>query len=270
MNLLSNERLGKFTASRISDLVLSPSITEKQLETVKAYQAKPKLTDKQQIELDALIAKRDNPPATNATRDKYIFEKAKEAVQGYAKSFTSKHTQHGNFNEFEAIQEFNKISGIELEYLEQQYFPINENGGATPDAAEKNFDGSFLASADVKCPTDTFFEQKMMIINDSKPEYQNSPKVYFYQGQWQMLALSKWNAERGYPPVLNHYLVRYLTNWEIDDDGNKTEIDLPIESRIFYKKITFDKAFADMLLKSVDIAAKERDLLIKIFKQPII
>lgn len=269
MNLLSNERLGKFTASRISDLLPVPALTDKQLELIKSYQSKPKLTDKQQAELSVLLNKKENPPPSK-TRDKYIFEKAKEAVQGYAKSFSSKHTQHGNFNEFEAITEFKNVTGIELEYLDQKYFPINEDSGATPDAAEKNFDDSFLASADVKCPTDTFFEQKMEIINESKPEFQNSPKVYFYQGQWQMLALSKWNAERGFPPVTKHYLIRYLTNWDIDDDGNKTEIDLPIETRIFYKIIEFDKAVCEKLLREVDMAAKERDALIKIFKTPII
>jgi hypothetical protein len=269
MNLLNKERLGKFTASRISDLLPVPALTDKQLALIVTLQSKAKLTDKQQIELNSLLDKQANPPPSK-TRDKYIFEKAKESVQGYAKAFGNKNTQHGNFNEFEAITEFRNLTGIDLEYLDQAYFPVNENSGATPDAAERNFDESFLASGDVKCPTDTFFEQKMMFIQESKPEFQNSPKNYFFQGQWQMLSLSKWNAERGFPPVKKHYLIRYLTNWDIDDDGNKTEIDLPLEARMFYKTITFDKDVCDMLLKEVDIAAQERDMLIKIFKTPII
>ena len=112
--------------------------------------------------------------------------------------------------------------------MDSEYFPINDNCGSTPDAAIMDFDGVISASIDLKCPTEKFFEQKMLIINDSKPEFQNVPKAYFYQAQMQMMSLSKHNETLGHPAVTNHYLVRYLTSTNYDFDGNKIEIDLPL------------------------------------------
>jgi len=210
------------------------------------------------------------PKGSTTDRDKYIFEKAKESVQGYSKSFTSNVTDHGILNEFEAIEKFAELLGQTVDPLAQEYFPINENCGATPDAAVKDFDGVIIASMDAKCPTDKFFEQKMEIIKESKPEFQNSPKVYFVQAQLQMMALTEYNKKLGHPPVDHHYLVRYLTNWEMDDDGEKVEIDLPLEVRMFWKLIKKDEAFCKRILVIAEDAALERDALIKIFKTPIL
>ncbi len=193
------------------------------------------------------------------TRDTYIFEKAEEIVKGHAKAFSNKHTDHGHMNEFEAIQNFASVTDLMVDFLDQVYFPINANCGATPDAKVSNFSDETIASVDVKCPTATFFVQKMLQINESKPRYQNVPKEYFYQAQMQMLALN----------VNEHYLVRYLTGTDIDFDGNKIEYDLPLEVRMFYKKVIADKDVQDQIIQLVDEAAKERDLLVTIFKTPL-
>jgi hypothetical protein len=219
--MLSKERLGKFTASRASDLFVG---------------------------------------GKGVTRDKYIFEKAQEIVLGHAKQFSNKHTQHGNLNEFEAIQSFKEVTGLNVEYLEQEYFAINENCGATPDAKVVDFFDKVIASVDVKCPTETFFAQKMMMLNESKPEFQNVPKSYYYQAQMQMMSLN----------VDKHYLVRYLTKSDIDFEGNKVEYDLPIETRIYYKLITADSEVQKKILELVEQASKERDALVKIFLTPIL
>jgi hypothetical protein len=205
-----------------------------------------------------------------ATRDSYIMDKAIEAVKGYAKSFTSKHTEHGNINELEALESFIEVTGLNAVYLDSEYFPINENCGSTPDAALINYDIVMTASIDLKCPTEKFFEQKMMMINDSKPEFQNVPKAYFYQAQMQMMSLSKYNESLGHPAVTNHYLVRYLTSTNYDFDGNKIEIDLPLNVRIFYKIIKADLEVQAKILQEVAQASEQRDALIKILKQPII
>jgi hypothetical protein len=94
--MLSSDRLGKFTASTIHNLFVG---------------------------------------GKGATRDSYIMDKAIEAVKGYAKSFTSKHTEHGNINELEALESFIEVTGLNAVYLDSEYFPINENCGSTPDAA---------------------------------------------------------------------------------------------------------------------------------------
>jgi len=229
--MLSNHRIGKFTASTISNLFVG---------------------------------------GKGATRDSYIMDKAIEKIKGYGKSFTSKHTEHGNVNELEALESFIQVTGLDARYLDSEYFPINDNCGSTPDAALFNFDGVMVASIDLKCPTEKFFEQKMMMLNDSKPEFQNVPKAYFYQAQMQMLSLSKHNLEKGHPAVINHYLVRYLTSTNYDFDGNKIEIDLPLNVRIFYKIVKADLEVQSKILQEVAQASEQRDALIQILKQPII
>ena len=218
---LSNERLGKFTASSIHKLFVG---------------------------------------GKGATRDSYIFEKAEEIVKGHAKMFNNRHTEHGHMNEFEAIESFQEVSGLLVEYLEQEYFAINSNAGATPDAKVVDFNGKTIASVDVKCPTETFFQQKMLMIKESKPEFQNVPKQYFYQAQMQMLALG----------VDTHYLVRYLTKSDLDYEGNKVEYNLPLNVRLYWKRITADKSVQDDILSLVEAAATERDLLVEIFTKPIL
>jgi hypothetical protein len=229
--MLSKERLGKFTASTIHNLFVG---------------------------------------GKGATRDNYIMDKAIESIRGYAKSFSSKHTEHGNVNELEALLAFLDVSGLNTRYLDSEYFPINENCGSTPDAEVIDFVDRCYASVDIKCPTEKFFEQKMLILKDSKPEFQNTPKAYFYQAQMQMMSLSIRNQKLGRPNVDKHYLVRYLTSSNYDFDGNKIEIDLPLESRIFYKVITADYDVQKSILEEVEIASQQRDKLIEILTKPII
>lgn len=194
-----------------------------------------------------------------ATRETYIFEKAEEIIKGHSKQFSSKHTEHGHMHEFEAIQSFAEVSGLNVVYTDQVYYPINDNCGSTPDAKVVDFSDNVLASCDVKCPPETFFKQKMLFIKESKPQYQNVPKEFFYQGQMQMMSLK----------VNEHYLARYLTAMDIDFDGNKVEYDLPLNTRLFYQKITADSRVQEQILRLVEAASKERDLLVKIMKQPI-
>src|ERR1017187_5995914 len=81
-----------------------------------------------------------------ATRQSYIFSKAEEIVKGHFKIFNNKHTEHGNMHEHEAIESFSEVTGLVAENLMQEYFPINENCGATPDAKVVDFSGNVLAS----------------------------------------------------------------------------------------------------------------------------
>jgi hypothetical protein len=229
--MLSNERLGKFTASTIHNLFVG---------------------------------------GKGAIKDSYIMDKAIESVKGYAKSFSSKHTEHGNINELEALESLIEVTGLNVVYTDSVYYPINENCGSTPDAVILDFDNIISATVDLKCPTEKFFEQKMMMINDSKPEFQNVPKAYFYQAQMQMMSLTKYNKSLGHPAVTNHYLVRYLTSTNYDFDGNKIEIDLPLNVRIFYKIIKADLKVQAKILQEVAQASEQRDALIQILKQPII
>lgn len=219
--MLSNQRLGKFTASTIHKLFVG---------------------------------------GKGATRDSYIFDKAEEIVRGHARSFSNRHTEHGQLNEFEAIESFATYTGMNVEYLEQEYFPINDNCGSTPDAKVVDFSGKTIASVDVKCPTESYFKQKMLMVLESKAEFQNVPKEYYYQAQVQMMSLG----------VDTHYLVRYLTKFELDYEGNKIEYDLPLSVRLFYSEIKADPQVQEQILIEVEKAAEQRDKLVQIFLQPLI
>jgi hypothetical protein len=259
MQLLSKERNGAFTGSEGHRLFVAPNITEKQLALITVLENKVR-TDKQEAELQSLYIKRDTP-AQSKDRDSYIAEKAEELVTGLpANFFENYHTKHGNANEFEAHEAFVKVSGLKVSFGEQRYYAINKDCGTTPDAKVLDFTDEAIATVDYKCPTKTFFQQKMMLINKQYPEYQYTTKDKFYQAQWQMLATN----------TKEHYLVRYLAEYFEDKTGELVKIDLPVESRIFWHVIKRDEEVCKQILINVEQAAKERDILVKIFKQPIL
>lgn len=195
------------------------------------------------------------------TRFKYILEKAEEIVKGHAKdAFISQFTQHGEYNEHEGIEVLRQVTGWNVKYLEQEYFPINDNCGSTPDAQIEDFAGKLIAPVDIKCPFSKFFEQKMMILNDSKPEFQNCPKQMYFQVQMQIMSMK---TDTG-------ILARYLTSANVDQDGNKYEYDLPLEVRMFYKEVRKDERVQESILIEVEKAAKERDELVEKLKSVII
>ena len=147
MQELSDERLGRFTASSIYKLFMG-----------------------------------------GKTRDTYIFEKAEEIVKGHIKRFRTKDTEHGLDNEYEAIQALKEVEGLICEPLDNKFFKINKNCGATPDAAIYNFSNIITASVDAKCPTESFFQQKMIQLRNAKKEYQSSEndkaKIHMFKELW--------------------------------------------------------------------------------------
>lgn len=225
--MLSNERLGRFTAFDVYKLFVE---------------------------------------GKGATRQTYIMDKAQEKATGMRTGFIgNKITEHGEFNEYEAIEMLAEHTGLNIEYGNQRFFKYGDNAGATPDAYVKDFDDRILAVVDVKCPVTSFFKQKLLIVEGALPQYQNIPKPYFYQLQLQMMSAS---ATLGYP-VKDAYLVRYLTSSHVDDDGNKFEFDLPLGVRLLIKHITADEAVQEDIAKAIDRAANERDELVKIFNTEI-
>lgn len=259
MQTLSDKRIGNFTGSDGHKLFMKPSITELQLSELAILQNKENRTDKQQARLKELIKKRDTK-VSSADRDTYIKTKAEEKATGYQKSFSSWSTNHGEMFEFDALQEFQTHSGLIVEHNQQKYWEINENCGATPDALVKDFDGTIIATVDAKCPTSSFFEQKLIYVNQLYPEYQYCTKDKYYQAQWQMLAVG----------VDKHYLVRYLPEEFDDKYGNPIKNKMPIEQRIFWQIIERDNEVCGEILELVKQAVEERDLYYKIFTQQII
>lgn len=198
-----------------------------------------------------------------STRAAYILEKAEEIVTGRRQvSFGNKSTEHGEFNEYEGIEEFAKQIGLDVRYLDEKYYPWSKDSGATPDFGVFNLKDKCVAAGDIKCPTSTFFKQKLMILQDSKPEFDNCPKEYYYQGQKQMMSLSKYY---GYP-VKEFFLVRYLTSSEVDYFGNKHEFNLPLNVRLFHKKIMANEAVQTEIDREVKKAVIERDQMVEELK----
>lgn len=225
MHQLSKERIGCFTASRISELIIGSR-------------------------------------GGSATRDKYISQKAAEKLTGIVnRSVKTYAIEHGQFNEYEALEAFKTISGLNITYGTQQFFKLDENSGATPDGFEVDFDNNIIATIDAKCPQpDGFYEQKMLMVNDGKPEFQNVPKSYFYQAQMQMMAAG----------VDKHYLVRYLAEYFENESGDLIQVEMPLEQRIYWSEINKDEKVQNELRELIRTAAEERDLLIEIYKKPIV
>jgi len=202
-----------------------------------------------------------------ATRDKYILEKAIEIVQGCElPGFTSRHTEHGNWHEREAIDAFMAASGLTVEYQSDQFLPYGDNAGATPDGLVTDpFTGEIFATVDVKCPTGKFWHQKLDIIQNAKPQFQNSPKEYFYQAQMQMLVASAYYGV----PIKKHYLVRYLAEPDMGDYAEPIQFDMDDSLRIYWKVIEADEVAQVCLIELIEQAAIERDELVNILKQTI-
>jgi hypothetical protein len=202
-----------------------------------------------------------------ATRTNYIIEKAIEKLTGYRKDFTSRHTDHGNFYEYDGIEATKRILGLLVEWHWDQFIPYGDNGGFTPDCFEYDLDGKVIATVDLKCPSTNFFNQKIMFVEESKPEFQNVPKQYYWQGQYQMLALSN---HLGYD-VTKHRVIRYLPESVTDDEGNELhKFTIPESVRIFSATIERNEDDQQRLIEAIESAVIERDMYVKILETPII
>jgi hypothetical protein len=97
-------------------------ITEKQLATIAAYEAKEKLTDKQREELAELKAKTDAPPQLSAGAKTYCEDWIKSKLYGKGKTFTSKYTDKGIDCEPQSIAMVAEKMGYGLVYKNNQQF----------------------------------------------------------------------------------------------------------------------------------------------------
>jgi hypothetical protein len=141
-----------------------------------------------------------------------------------------------------------------------------DNAGATPDGLVQDpFTGEIFATVDVKCPTGKFWHQKLDIIQNAKPQYQNSPKEYFYQAQMQMLVASAYYGV----PIKKHYLVRYLAEPDMGDYAEPIQFDMDDSLRIYWKVIEADEIAQEQLIELIEQSAIERDELVNILKQTI-
>jgi hypothetical protein len=162
----------KIRCSAIHLIMGRVGLTEKQEETLKELQAKPKLTAKQEETLSSLLDKQNNPELP-ATATSYLKKWYAETRFGYYEETGSKYTEKGHLCELNAIEMVG--SKLDLFGLEKnEVFIENDFLTGTPDIVEL----SERITIDTKCPWDgkTYLER---VIEPLDPEY-------FYQGQGYM------------------------------------------------------------------------------------
>jgi hypothetical protein len=169
--------------------------------------------------------------AANQTAENYIIEVAASRVTGWQREITSKQMRHGQENELAAMLEFERVSGLLVKH-NTHIEKIGEWTGATPDAYIVDFDYICLATVDVKCPFSSYWLQKAQALDGIVPH------EYFCQAQMQMM----------HTDLNKHYLVRYYTTGEYDEEGMEIELDLSDDLRIFWQVIERDQAFIDDVL----------------------
>lgn len=182
----------------------------------------------------------------------YIFELAVEQHTGYRKEISTKEMTHGIVNEEEGFEAFKLKSGLEFELTSNQFFKYGENAGASPDGIL--FDGiDVTAVLDIKCPFSplSYYNQKMELYGTK------IPKAYYYQLQMQMLCTG---AKKG-------YLARYLTNSIVDEYGNKTEYNIPLDERIFWTELSADEEVHQQIIDKIKTAESIKQGFIQSFKK---
>jgi len=201
------------------------------------------------------------------TRDTYILETAILRLTGYKKDFTSRHTEHGNLFENEAIDHSKSVLGLNLVWMGDQFIPMGTDAGCTLDCWELELMGDkVIATVDMKCPSAKFFDQKLEFAQAKKVEFQNVPKEYFYQGQMQMMVAS---AHLGYE-VNKHRVVRYLPDGYYDELDEYHSFGLTPRQRIFAATIEADKDVQAAITEAIELAVPERDLMVKILGSEMI
>jgi len=154
------------------------------------------------------------------TKDNYILETAILKLTGYKKDFTSRHTEHGNVYEYEAIDHSKSVLGLNLVWRGDEFTPMGENAGCTLDCWELELMGDkVIATVDMKCPSTKFFLDKLEFARCLDPKYKSNyeqyqfiPKEYFYQGQMQMLVASLVGGSNLYNSDLSGFISGLTTN----------------------------------------------------------
>lgn len=208
------------------------------------------------------------------TRESYILETAILKLTGYKKDFTSRHTDHGNFYEMEAIEHAKKYFGLNLVWMGDRFIPYGTDAGCTMDCWELELMGDkVVATVDMKCPSTKYFDEKLEFARCLDPEhkskyaaYQFIPKAYFYQGQMQMMVASR---ELGYD-VTTHKVVRYLPDGWHDELDEYHSFGLNPKQRMFVATIKADKAVQDSIDEAIALAIPERDAIMNILAYEMI
>jgi len=213
-------------------------LTEKQTETLSELMSKIKLTDKQAVTRDELIAKQNTAPELTAGGKTYIEGLVKEKIYGYKDFFTSKYTEKGNLCEDEAISLLNMYRGTLYEKNQQNL--KNDFISGTPDIITSN------KIIDIKCPwskkTFPIFENEAHNID------------YEWQMRGYMMLTGIEEAEVVY--CLMSTPRKLLSDYEPIDlhDCENLDLKLRFTAVTYYRDIKLENQISDMVKQARNYA----------------
>lgn len=234
--------LFKIRASAASQIMGAlVQITEKQLATIKEYEAKPKRTEKQQAELDRLIAKKTAPPQLGEGAKTYCETWLKEKLYGRRREFSNKYTEKGNICEPEAIDLYCKVNNA-FAVKNEEYFE-NEYMTGTPDIVLPDL------VADIKNSWDAF---TFPLFDSELPN-----KDYYAQMQVYMCLTGKRKATVNYCLINapEELIDKEARNVSYKAGLNEVDMDLYDEVRA---KMTYDNIPDEFRFKSFEVAYDEK------------
>lgn len=103
-----------FRASGIGNLMVEGrglTLTDIQKKRLEELQSKDKITEKQQLEFEKLIAKRDAPPELSDTAKGYIHDIWLMNEKGFYEEISNRYTEKGLFNEVDGVELISEAEG---------------------------------------------------------------------------------------------------------------------------------------------------------------
>lgn len=256
--LISSSCVGKILANGQGSV-----LTELQAAKITELEGKDSRTQKQEEELQKLIAKRDAPPTLGATaisylKEVYVWEKyGKEPTGG---SERSKYTIKGKLVEDESIMMLDRID--RMDYLKNEEWFTNDYLSGTPDIIVRDANGSPIKIIDIK----SSYDFATLLANDDSP----LNPLYYAQMQSYMALTGATEAEVCYclvnmPPEQierEKWYIKNLLNPATDDSPdyikaiekmqNNYEFDeVPIQERILRFPVQRDNTFIEKIYNRV-------------------
>lgn len=244
---------------KIMGALKAGSITEKQKQAIHILQGKPR-TEKQQIELERLTAKRDAPPELPEGAKTYCKQWLKEQLYGRRKEFSSKYTDRGNISEDESI----RLIG---EYIGDPTILKNEDPPLSNDFMEGTYDTK---------THNTVYDAKSVWDFSTFPLFNDKlDKDYEWQIDLYMELTGMRKGEVVYclvdlPEELLQSEIKKLTWQGIDQDEAEAKMrdyhsygDLPLNLRLKAYKVTYDKSRIEAVERRVIMCREYIEELVK-------
>lgn len=236
-------QLFKIRASAIGKIMGgSTKPTDKQLARIAELENKPKLTDKQAIELNELIAKRDMRPMLQQGAKTYCEQWLKEQLYGRSIEFSRKYTEKGIECEQQGIELLSEMMGYGMVSKNEQYFE-NDYITGTPDIILPD------VVDDVKCPwlfsTFPLFET----------ELPNADYAWQIQGYMDLTGKHRGSVNYCLVDAPEHLIDREARN--VSYRAGFSEVDMELYDEV-YRKMTYADVDKKYRFKRFDLVRDDK------------